>query len=217
MSSEVGTGPLPVVREPRRIRGDLGNVHEEGREHVVAPRTSWEGRYTALVVLADALVVAIGTAVGGWISSTHLGVPAMPNAWGLAGIAGLLTLLSLWVWRAWEPKSLGQGSEEFSSVLRGTITSVVLLGLFGLAFELSSVRPWAFAFIPLIGLAVAATRYVMRRGLHRRRFAGRCMHRVLAVGTPQSIAELVVPPPPNPPIGWALAREGWQVVALDPD
>ncbi|WP_372451533.1 sugar transferase [Pseudonocardia oceani] len=203
LSSEVGTGPLPVIGEQRRVRGDLGSEH--GHPAVEAPRTSWEGRYTALVVLADVLVVGAGTLLGGWISSAHLGVPAVPNAWGLAGIAGLLTLICLWVWRAWEPRTLGQGSEEFSSVLRGTITSLVLLGLFGLAFELSSVRPWAFLFIPVIGLAIAATRYVMRRALHRRRFTGQCMHRVLAVGTPQSIAELVVRTRDNPHFGWQVA------------
>ena len=203
MSSDVGTGELPVVRAARVPRGDRPDTHPPSTPQV--PGSNWEARYTALVVAVDVLVVVAFTAVGGSLSATYLGVPAMPNAWGLAGIAGVLTLACLAVWRAWEPRVLGHGSEEFSRILRGTITSLVLLGLVGLAFELSSVRPWAFAFIPVIGLAVAASRYQLRRALHRRRSAGECMHRVLAVGTPQSIAELVVRMRDNAYFGWEVA------------
>lgn len=202
MSSEVGTGPMPVVRTSGTARGGAPRQQADAR---AKRRSDWEPRYTRLVLLVDLAVVVALSAVGGFVSTTFLGVPALPTAWGLAAVAAVLTLFGLAVWRAWEPRALGQGSDEFSRVLRGTITSLVLLGLAGLALELSSVRPWTFGFIPLIGLAVAFARYQLRRALHRRRTAGRCMHRVLAVGTPQSIAELVVRTRDNAHFGWEVA------------
>lgn len=185
MSSDVGTGPMPTI-EQRCTAQPAPSVGERG-----VGRTRWESRYTLVAVIADTLVVMAGCAIGGLLSWRLWGVPAFPIATGLAVTAELMTMASLGVWRAWEPRVLGQGSEEFSRILRGTVTSLVLLGLAGLAFELRSVRPWAFVLIPLIGLALAASRYRLRRRLHRKRMAGTCLHRVLAVGTPQSIAELV--------------------------
>ncbi len=196
----MGTGPMQVVG----AQSVLPAVTTGGGAGRAPQRASWESRYAAKVMATDVLMITGGAGVGGLVSTAHLGVPAFPAAWGLAAFAGLLTLLCLGMWRTWESRILGQGSEEFSRILRGTITSLVLLGLLGLAFELSSVRPWAFGFIPAIGIMVAASRYGLRRGLHRRRAAGTCMHPVLAVGTPRSVAELVLRTRNNRHFGWQV-------------
>ncbi|CAA9406302.1 MAG: Exopolysaccharide biosynthesis polyprenyl glycosylphosphotransferase [uncultured Pseudonocardia sp.] len=201
MGSEVGTGPMPVVKSARVVSGDLPAPQ---RERAARNRSDWEPRYRRLVAAVDVTVVAVLSVVGGLINLLVFDVPALV-AWGLTGVAPLLTLFCFAVWRAWEPRALGQGSEEFSRVFRGTVTSLVLLGLVGLGFELSSVRSWTFLFIPVIGIVVALGRYLLRRALHRRRTAGRCMHRVLAVGSPQSVAELVVRTRDNAHFGWEVA------------
>ncbi len=201
MGSEVGTGPMPVVRRARGVEGDARTPQSE---RAARNRSNWEPRYRRLVAAVDVAVVVVLSALGGLVNLVVFGVPALV-VWVLTGVAMVLTLLSFAVWRAWEPRALGQGSEEFSRVFRGTVTSLVVLGLVGLAFELSSVRPWTFVFIPVIGLVVAFFRHQLRRALHRRRAQGRCMHRVLAVGSPQSVAELVVRTRDNPHFGWEVA------------
>lgn len=201
MSSSVGTGPLPLVgsRPAGATRGP-GRIAEPSKP----AGARWETRYVWLVGGVDLLVVAMVMAVGavlgfgGTVGNVH------PQPWGLAAASGLLTLFSLCVWGAWDRRVLGQGSEEFSRVLRGVVSALVVLGLGGLALETSAVRPWVFGFIPAAGLTVAAARYALRQGLHRARRDGRCIHTVLAVGTPQSIAELVVRTRDARHFGWQV-------------
>jgi exopolysaccharide biosynthesis polyprenyl glycosylphosphotransferase len=110
----------------------------------------------------------------------------------LVGTASvLLSLFCLAVTRAWDLNVLGQGSEEFSRVVRGLTTTAVVLGLTGLAFKGVLVRPWVFGFVPLGGLLVLLTRFALRKSLHRRRARGECLRSMLAVGNVESIAELI--------------------------
>jgi exopolysaccharide biosynthesis polyprenyl glycosylphosphotransferase len=197
VSSDVGTGPIPAVRGRR-------TEQRPAPAQVEAAWPNWESRYTALVVASDVVLIILGTAVAALAGFGH-DVPApVPVPWSLATATTVLTVASFAVWRAWEPRYLGQGSEEFSRVLKGTVTSLVILGMVGLATQTESVRPWTFAVIPLIGLVVAAARYGLRRGLHRQRRKGCCVHHVLAVGTPQSVAELVVRTRDARHFGWVV-------------
>lgn len=170
-----------------------------------APRgRRWESRYTAAVVVVDLLLIVGGASVGAVIGLGSEATTVVSVPWSMALAAAALTVAGLGVWRAWESRQLGQGSEEFSRVLKGTVTSLVVLGLVGLATDTDSVRLWAFGVIPAIGVALAAARYLLRRGLHARRRRGECMHEVLAVGTPQSIAELIVRTRDERHFGWAV-------------
>ena len=58
--------------------------------------------------------------------------------------------------RAWEPIVLGQGSVEFTRLLRAFVGSAVLVALVGLAVQLPETRPWVFGVLPLAGLFAAA-------------------------------------------------------------
>jgi exopolysaccharide biosynthesis polyprenyl glycosylphosphotransferase len=93
--------------------------------------------------------------------------------------------------RAWEARVLGSGSEEYARLLKAVVSSSVVLGLVGLAFNVDSARPWVFMIIPLGGLFAGAGRHVLRKPLHRRRSHGECLHSVLAIGNEDSVAELI--------------------------
>ena len=67
-----------------------------------------------------------------------------------------------------------------------------MLGLVGLALKLPEVRPWVFGVIPMAGVLAVGGRLALRKALHRRRRNGGCTHQVLAVGTEESVAELIV-------------------------
>src|SRR3712207_8123076 len=49
--------------------------------------------------------------------------------------------------------------------------------------DVPNVRPWVFGVVPAVLLVAAPLRYLLRRGLHRRRRKGRCMLPVLAAGS----------------------------------
>jgi exopolysaccharide biosynthesis polyprenyl glycosylphosphotransferase len=131
-------------------------------------------------------------------------VPALTPI--LAASALVLSVFCLAVTRAWEPGVVGQGSEEFSRLLRALVTTAVVLGLIGLALQLPEMRPWVFGVVPVAAVLAAMGRLVLRKVLHGRRARGDCLLEVLAVGTEESIAQLV-----------ARTRrafhEGWTVTA----
>ncbi len=97
---------------------------------------------------------------------------------------------------------LGQGSEEFSRLIRGFTTAAVVLGLGGLALQLSAVRPWVFGLLPLAGLLSLLGRFWWRKWLHRRRGVGRFMHPMLAVGTVESVEDVILRTRRDPQTGW---------------
>jgi exopolysaccharide biosynthesis polyprenyl glycosylphosphotransferase len=198
VASSTETGPLPAVG---RERADV--VADTGRRRV--DDAGWEVRYKRTVVAADLALIGIGAAGGGLLGLGREIADLGAGQWIVAASVFALLVAGLAACRAWESRVLGHGAEEFSNVFRGALTASVVLGLVGLAANVESVRAWVFGVIPCVGLALIAERYVVRRGLHRRRrLHGTCMHPVLAVGTPQSIAELVIRTRDARHAGWAV-------------
>jgi exopolysaccharide biosynthesis polyprenyl glycosylphosphotransferase len=156
------------------------------------PAAPWLRRYAAAVVASDVLSVAFVVPTGIWLElGTHdLNFGDRVSPW-LPLVSGLVTVLCLLLARAWDPSVLGQGSEEFSRLARAVGASSVVLGMGGLALQVPSVRPWAFGLVPAMGLLSLVGRYALRRRLHAHRFEGRCVHLALAVGSPESISDLI--------------------------
>ena len=100
---------------------------------------------------------------------------------------------------------LGQGSEEFSRVIRAVVTSAVILGLLGLAFKPLRPRPWVFGLMPLAGRSPWSSGCCLRMRLHRLRDRGECTLPVLAVGEVDSRHR------PHRPHRGVTTRRGWVV------
>jgi exopolysaccharide biosynthesis polyprenyl glycosylphosphotransferase len=147
-----------------------------------------------LVMLAAAVWIGISESA----ANPHL-------AWLMAAIIAPGYVCAMVATRAWEPRVLGCGSEEYSRLLKSVVSSAVVLALVGLAFNVHSVRPWVFAIIPGTGLLAAAGRYLLRRSLHRRRLRGECLHPVLAIGNTDSVADLIARTRRAPHHGWSIA------------
>ncbi|MGH3851997.1 MAG: sugar transferase [Pseudonocardiaceae bacterium] len=107
--------------------------------------------------------------------------------------------------RAWDSSVLGHGSEEFNRLLRATATLAVVVCVVGLAFKLSEVRPYVFGVVPVAVILAFIGRLVLRKFLHRHRRGGACMHGVLAVGTEDAVAKLIVRTRRAPHNGWTVA------------
>ncbi|MHA6795999.1 sugar transferase [Pseudonocardia bannensis] len=199
MSSSTETGPLPVVN------GHRETVIGDRAARVAKGGSRWESRYTRAVIAVDLVLITIVAVIGGLFGpDITIGIPHAQ--WVLVTVAAALTAGCLPACRAWEPRVLGQGAEEFGRVFRAAATSAIVLGLVGLAAGVEDVRLWTFVITPGTGLLLIGARYGLRRGLHRRRrHQGTCMHQVLAVGTPQSVAELVVRTRDARHFGWVVA------------
>lgn len=156
------------------------------------PRPRWESRFALMVVISDltavASVVVVGHVLGLGNWAPQYGGQISP---ALGIVVAILTFVCLFITRVWDPRILGQGSEEFSRLMRAFITSAVLLGLLGLGLQLPAVRPWVFGLLPLAGTLSLAGRFALRKWLHHNRGRGRFIHSMLAIGTVESIEDLI--------------------------
>lgn len=167
----------------------------------VAGRQPWEIRFARAVALADLAAMAVSLGLHKWWGQasgyTHLRI-----TFGLIVIA--LAVAALSTGRAWDPAVLGQGSEEFRRLLRSSTGLAVVVGLAGLALKLPEVRPYVFGVVPAGFVLAAVGRLVLRKVLHRRRRKGACMHEVLAVGTEEAVAKLILRTRRAPHNGWMV-------------
>ena len=188
-AADCGEVPLPAQRGPRTVSS-----------RPAPDRPRWERRYTGGVVAVDLATVAASTGLYDmWGRAGSLSVLAAGTA------VAALTAASMGVARAWEPSILGQGSLEFTRLLRGFLGATVVVALTGLALELPQARPWAFVVLPLAGVLSVVGRMVLRKRLHRLRGQGRAMVRVLAIGTADAVAALVERTRRAPHHGWLVA------------
>ena len=157
----------------------------------------WPSAYATVLAVADAAVVTLTVAIalqvryhgldpvvtpGGPLAGLSLSmlIAAMPAAW-------VLFLASS---RAYESKQLGVGSDEFKRVIGGSLRFAAGLGLASYALHASLSRGFFTALVAVGVTLLLLTRYASRRVLHALRGRGRCLHRVVAVGTRAEVAQL---------------------------
>ncbi len=212
MTSDVRLGGTPEPESTRQHRSPDRAVATPSVPHARSPEPAgpvdearWERRYTRSVVACDAVAVAVVVPIGHVLG---LGAVA-PNFGGnispwLGVLSAVVAFSCLYLGRTWEARILGQGSEEFSRLVRAMVSAAVVMGLAGLALEVGAVRPWVFGLIPLMGALSLLGRYLLRRGLHRQRTAGRAVHSGLAVGSVESVSDLILRTRREPYNGWAV-------------
>jgi exopolysaccharide biosynthesis polyprenyl glycosylphosphotransferase len=166
-----------------------------------APR--WQRRFSLAVAAGDLVVIALTVTVSVLAGLTGLDAADRARLWSGVIAAGLLAL-ALPVCRAWDGRVLGQGSAEFVRLGRAVVLADVVLALGGLALMVRSSREWVFLLVPLTGLALLASRFVLRKCLHHQRGRGRGLLPVLAVGSADAVSDLVRRTRRDPYFGWRV-------------
>jgi exopolysaccharide biosynthesis polyprenyl glycosylphosphotransferase len=167
-------------------------------QQVMAGRP-WQKSYRRAAIVSDLVAMVISSALySQWGTAEYQVVLA------IGVIAFVLVAYALGLARAWDPLVLGHGSTEFTRLLRGYIGAAVVVALVSLGFELPEGRPWVFGVLPVAGVLAALGRLGLRWELHRRRRAGAAMTRVLAAGTEEAVAALVVQTRRAPHEGWTI-------------
>jgi exopolysaccharide biosynthesis polyprenyl glycosylphosphotransferase len=165
----------------------------------------WEVRFRVAAVTTDCVAIVISVVVG-YVLGLGSHVPEFGDvAPGVGIVAGTLMVCALLATRAWDPRILGHGSEEFSRLIRAVVTSAVALGLLGLALEALAARPWVFGLMPMAGALAAGGRIVLRLNLYRLRKNGKCTLPVLAVGTVESVTDLICRTRRDTNRGWTVS------------
>ncbi|GAA3112124.1 sugar transferase [Nonomuraea salmonea] len=156
-----------------------------------APRTrSWVRTYRLWAVLGDLCGAGLGA---GAAFAVRFGGP---TPYVLPYLLVSLVLPVVWCGavalnRAYEPRMLGDGPEEFRRVVQAGVALTAATAIGSYVTKTDVARGYVVLALPLVTLLTLAARYALRRNLHRRRAAGACMRRVVAVGHAASVVELV--------------------------
>ena len=106
-----------------------------------------------------------------------------------------------WVVLAWlvvltaqgtySPRVFGTGPAEFRAVAIASLVTAGMIGMFCYLAQVPLSRGFVMLTFSLGTPLLLAERYVIRKWLHRLRVKGKMLHRVVAVGGPSGITEIV--------------------------
>jgi exopolysaccharide biosynthesis polyprenyl glycosylphosphotransferase len=136
--------------------------------------------------MGDALVAGGVMALASF-TLHHLRPYSLFIALAAAGVWVLAVLVS----RGYESRRLGDGPEEFQSLLRAAFGVIAAMGVVAYSFQVLLPRRLVLIAIPLIALLSVVNRHLARKHLHSRRYDGQAMRRTLIVGEPTAVREVV--------------------------
>jgi len=150
--------------------------------------SSWARDYLHKAAVADLGCAAVGVLVatqirfGNDVTRTYLALSlALPLLW----------VAALWLAGAYDARFIGTGSDEFRRVLNAGVSLTAAVAIFSYAVNLQLSRAYVVIALPAVTVFDLCARYWMRKHLHRRRMAGKCLHSVIAVGHESAVADLV--------------------------
>ncbi|HKN52796.1 MAG TPA: sugar transferase [Amycolatopsis sp.] len=189
---------LQAIPRPAREGTPSGAPEPASTPSPKALPAAWEARYRAWVIASDVFAAVLVIAVAAFVIDRV--APHDMHAFGTM----LAIMVSLPVSRAWSPRVLGEGAEEYRTLGRGFITAAVLVALGGLLFGALEVQVWVFIVVPAIALVAFPQRYVLRQVLHRKRAKGQCLLPVMAAGSPDTLADLIARTKSEAHVGWRV-------------
>jgi len=177
---------LDIARlvEPEQLPGQIARV--------ARPTSHWASAYLRRVLGIDVLAVLGASALGYLVRFDHTVVLLHPvQHLAMLGLMPVVWLASLVLFRAYETRFMGLGSEEFDRVLRASVFTLAALATFSWAFKLEIARGYVVIALPLGTAALLFMRYLLRQHLHRQRRRGHGMQQVIVVGHEQGAVDLV--------------------------
>lgn len=178
-------------------------VHEVGREIRLSPPVADAIQLglklrmvRASLLFADVLVLGIAV-VAAWNLRLHAGFLPTPtdHKLSLASSAGpeIITawLVVLFSRGAYSKRVFGAGTDEYRSVVTASLATAGLVGMFCYLVSLELSRGFVFLTFLIGTPALLVCRYIARQVVHKLRARGHLIHRVIAVGGPSGVAEVV--------------------------
>ncbi len=150
-----------------------------GRGHGPA----WVGGYVRSLLVGDTLAVGASVLLA-YLLRFHFVEATSP---ALSSIVVALVLVPLWIgvlafFRAYEPRFLGVGSEEYDRVLRAALLVLAVVATTSWALKLDVARGFVVIALPTAMLLTLAWRYAARQRLHHQRAHGKRQQSVLVGG-----------------------------------
>jgi exopolysaccharide biosynthesis polyprenyl glycosylphosphotransferase len=152
----------------------------------------WAAQYRIVLFTLDLCAIIIATTVG---LDLHFGSldAAGQGRYYLVVSACLVGgwLIALVHYGCYEIRHLASGAEEAKRVLRASAALMMVLAVVGYAFQLPLARGFVIGVIPLGALILLVLRAAVRQFVTDRRERGGWTHRIIAVGTTDSVEHLL--------------------------
>ncbi|MFI7589569.1 sugar transferase [Spongisporangium articulatum] len=146
-------------------------------------------RYRTALLGGDALIVAVAVSAAVWLRFDDY---AAQSGYRIAPLlAPLLWLGLLAANRTYETRFLASGSQETERVVRAGLASFMLVAVTSYSFAGNISRSIVLFAIPCTMAGSLLLRWVLRRGVHRARAAGRGVHRTVVVGRHDAAHHLI--------------------------
>jgi exopolysaccharide biosynthesis polyprenyl glycosylphosphotransferase len=173
----------------------LGQAIVTGRErqrarHVAQNAAGWKRRYLRWAVVADCACALVAGLLA--VEVRFDGQASTPAAY----VAFTIALPGLW-WvtvalaGGYDPRFIGVGSDEFRRVLNAAVSLTAAIAIISFAFKLDVARGYIAVAMPTVAVLDLVARHRLRKRLHRQRRLGSKTHRVMAVGHPAAVADLI--------------------------
>ncbi len=164
---------------------------EHGQLRLSARRTvAWQGGYIRSTMFVDMLCMLSAASLA--VNVRFLSPAYRPVDY----LAITFTLPLLWwvtmrLCGGYDARFIGVGSDEFRKVCNAgaSLTAAIAIASYATKFDLA--RGYVAVTLPTATLLDLGARYWLRKRLHKQRIAGQHMQRVVAVGHPDSVSDLI--------------------------
>ncbi|GLY05266.1 MULTISPECIES: sugar transferase [Actinoplanes] len=172
---------------------DLSEAAQRLKEPNRAPgtRIGWQSRYSLTLYLLD---FTVGFSAASWALILRFGPagagPHLPGYLLLTFLFPVAWMACLAVNRAYEPRHLFVGTDEYARVFRAGLALTALIAIVSFGFDLRLARGYVLIAMPLAVAVGIGARYVFRQRLHRSWASGNRLQRVILVGHENAVADM---------------------------
>ena len=152
--------------------------------------TAWQAAYIRTTLFVDMLCMLVAASVAvnirffspSYRSQTYL---------ALTFLLPVLWVVTVRLCNGYDARFIGAGADEFRKIFNAAVclTAGVAIASYVTGFDLA--REYVAIAVPTATALNLAARYWLRKRLHRQRSRGYAMQRVVAVGHPDSVADLI--------------------------
>jgi exopolysaccharide biosynthesis polyprenyl glycosylphosphotransferase len=187
------------------LRQQVGSAIRNTKERS-SSSPDWQRRYARYLAATDLLAVISAVGFAQWIrfgsasDAADRGVSGGSTYLEISALIAAFWVAALSVNHSRSERVIGSGVEEYRRVWLATISVFGAVAIVSMLFKLEIARGYLMIALP-VGLALLfSSRWIARRVVVRaRRSFGRCITRLLVVGSPRAVRDLTL----------ALSREPW--------
>ena len=150
----------------------------------------WRAEAVRVVLVVDVLAASLAMVVAYVLRFVVLGSGSLSYAFGIL-VGPPLWVAALGLARAYEPRFLEMGTEEFRHVLRAGTWLAMATAVTSYAAQLELSRGYLLLAAGLGTILTLCGRLACRKSLCRSRVRGRCLHDVVVVGHEATVVDMV--------------------------